>query len=83
MLENYITSDTPLASYLIQAGFRLLEIQYEIKPNNKRQASFLFELSPELHASVDLFNQGTATINLALYEHTKSSLIDRIMRRLP
>ena len=74
------TTDTPLAAYLIQSGFNLLEIQYEQKPNGKRQATFVFENSLELRSHIDTYNRGRAKVNLALYEHTKSSLLDRIMR---
>ena len=74
------TTDTPLASYLIQSGFNLLKIQYEQKPNGKRQATFVFENSPKLLSHIDTYNRGKAKVNLALYEHTKSSLLDRIMR---
>lgn len=80
MAEPYPTSDTPLAAYLIQAGFPLLEITYDIRPSGKRQATFLFVDKPELQECVSLFSQGKAVINVALYEHTKSNLIDRIMR---
>lgn len=80
MSESYPTSDTPLAAYLIQSGFPLLEIVYELRPSGKRQATFLFNDTTELQESVNAFNTGKAIINLVLYEHTKSSLIDRIMR---
>lgn len=82
MTEPHSTSDTPLAAYLIQIGFTLLEIRYETKPNGKRQATFIFEHSPGLQTHLDLYNCGKAIINLALYEHAKSSLLDRIMRGL-
>ena len=80
---TYQTTDTPQASYLIQLGFILSEIQYETKPNSRRQATFVFSHSPELQDSVNLYNQGKAVINLALYEHIKAGLLDRIMRGLP
>lgn len=81
MIESHQTTDTPQAAYLIQVGFTLLEIRYETKPNGKRQATFVFDASnPELQSSIDLYNRGEAIINLALYEHAKSSLLDRIMR---
>lgn len=78
---RHFTSDTPLAAYLIHTGLVLLEIQYEIKPNGKRQATFVFDASnPEFQVQVDLYNRGEAIINLALYEHVKSGLLDRIMK---
>ena len=78
------TTDTPQAAYLIQAGFTLLRIQYSSLPNGKRQATFIFDSSDtQLQANINLYNQGKAVINLALYEHIKSGLLDRIMRGLP
>lgn len=77
---RFTTTDTPLAAYLIQAGFILLEIEYELKPNGKRQASFIFDNSAEIQERVNLYNRGEAVINLVLYEHAKGSLLDRIMR---
>ncbi len=82
--DQYLTSDTPQAAYLVQAGFILLKILYEIRPSGKRQATFVFNASDsELQKNVNLYNQGKAVINLALYEHIKSGLLDRIMRGLP
>ena len=80
---RYQTTDTPQSAYLIQSGFTLLEIQFETRPNGKRQAIFIFSNSSDLQDSVNLYNQGKAIINLALYEHIKSGLLDRIMRGLP
>lgn len=79
MLNKYLTTDTPLASYLIQAGFSLLEILYEPKPNGKRQATFIFSLTAKLQSHIALYKNGTANINLLLYERAKSDLLDRIM----
>ena len=78
--QQYNTTDTPLAAYLIQAGFALLEIQYEIKSNGKRQATFVFGNSIDFQEKINQYNRGEATINLVLYEHTRSNLLDRIMR---
>ena len=82
--NEFLTTDTPLAAYLIQMGFNLLSIKYEERYNGKKQATFAFDSSsPKFQEHVSLFNRGEAMINLALYEHAKSSLIDRIMRGLP
>jgi len=81
--NEFLTSDTPLAAYLIQEGFDLIIIQYEEKRNGKQRATFVFNDANTLQDCVRLFNRGEAMINLALYEHAKSSLIDRIMRGLP
>jgi len=79
----YSTTDTPQAAYLIQAGFPLLEIQFETRLNGKRQATFVFNSTSQLKASVNLYEQGKAVINLAIYEHIKAGLLDKIMRGLP
>lgn len=79
---EYRTSDTPLAAYLIQDGYSLLIIEYEERRNGKLRATFVFEDSGTLSEKVSLYNRGDATINLALYEHAKSTLLDRIMRGL-
>ncbi|MDD4876427.1 MAG: DUF5659 domain-containing protein [Dehalococcoidales bacterium] len=81
--SEFRTSDTPLAAYLVQAGFNLIIIEYEDKRNGKQRANFIFEDNTKLRELVSLFNRGEATINLALYEHAKSTLLDRIMRGLP
>ena len=86
MIESngeYLTTETPLAAYLIQEGFTLLIIRYEPKRNGKQRGTFAFEDSAKLREYISNYNRGEATINLALYEHAKSSLIDRIMRGLP
>lgn len=82
--HQYLTTDTPLAAYLIQSAFPLIEIQYEEKPSGKYQATFVFDnrFDPDgLQVHIALFNRGDADVNLVRYEHTKSSLLDRIMRR--
>lgn len=77
------TNETPLAAYLIQSGFSLLEIVYETKPSGKRQGFFVFSDCPELDDKVNQYATGPATINLVLYERTKAGLIDRVMRGEP
>ncbi len=82
--NEYLTSDTPLAAFLIQAGFTLIIIQYEPRRNGKQRATFVFDASSKaFQEHVSLYNRGVAMINLAQYEHAKSSLIDRIMQGLP
>lgn len=82
--SEYRTTETPLAAYLIQEGFNLLIIEYEPPSKGKRRATFVFENNTiKLREHVSVYNRGEAMINLALYEHAKSSLIDRIMRFLP
>jgi len=82
--NEYRTTETPLAAYLLQEGFDLLIIEYEQRPKGKHRATFVFDNNtPKLREYISLYNRGEATINLALYEHAKSSLIDRIMRGLP
>ena len=74
------TNQTPLAAYLINSGFPLLEIVYETQPNGKRVGFFVFIDSPELSRHIALFDKGKTILNLVLYEHTKSGLIDKVMR---
>ncbi len=82
--SEFRTTETPLAAYLIQEGFNLVIIEYHTLPSGKNQATFIFENDThKLKECVSLYNRGEATINIALYEHSKSRLIDRIMRGLP
>ncbi len=80
---EYPTSDTPLAAYLVHEGFNLIIITYEPRANGKQKATYIFENSLKLQEHVSLYNRGEATINIALYEHAKNSLLDRIFRGLP
>ena len=78
------TTETPLAAYLITEGFDLLILEYAKLPSGKNQATFVFDNNtPKLKELVSLYNMGVATMNIALYEHAKARLIDRIMRGLP
>jgi hypothetical protein len=82
--SEYLTTDTPLAAYLITEGFNLKQINYDVKPNGRKRATYHFSNNDaKLSACVDLFNRSQATINLVLYEHAKASLLDRVMRGLP
>jgi hypothetical protein len=82
--SEFRTTETPLAAYLIQEGFTLLIIEYEELPNGKRRATFVFENdTTKLKELVSAYNRGDVTINLVMYEHAKSALLDRIMRGLP
>jgi hypothetical protein len=81
---NYSTTETSLATYLIQEGFVLSEIQYETKTNGKKRAIFIFEHSPHIvKQAEDIYYRGDATINLLKYEHIRSNLLDRVKRELP
>ena len=82
--NEYRTTDTPLAAYLVQQGFDLLIIEYEDRPNGRKQATFVFDSKdPKIKEYISLYNRGIATINLAQYEHVKVTLIDKIMRGIP
>jgi len=83
MTDTFLTTDTSQAAYLLSASFALREILYETRSNGRRQATFVFEASQDLQSHIELYSQGKALINLALYEHIKSGLLDRIMRGLP
>ena len=80
---EYLTTETPLATYLIIEGFTLLIIRYEPKKNGKQQAIFAFEDSPKLQEYISLYYHLEATVNISVYEYTKSSLTNRFMRGLP
>lgn len=88
--HSFTTPDVPLTAYLIQQGYNLLTIEYpqiDYNSNNfpkrKKQAIFVFNNSPELQNHVNLYSRGEAVINLAIYEHTRASLLDRIKGELP
>jgi hypothetical protein len=81
--HEYKTTTTALAAYLFHKGFKLLIIEYTDKPNGKQQATFVFETSTQLQEHVREYELGTATINVTLYEHAKTTLITRIKRGLP
>lgn len=82
-IEYYPTTDTPEAAYLVQAGFPIIRIEYDVWKNGKPKGTYLFQETSQLIECVRVFKQGDAVINLARYEHVKSSLLDRIMRGLP
>lgn len=79
----FITSETDLAVYLIQSGFTLLGIQYEPRSNGKKRGFFIFEGDAKIEEYKNLFESGQASINLADFKETKSSLLDRVMKGLP
>ncbi len=82
--HEYLTADTSLAAYLVSEGFNLLIIQYATAPSGREQGTFVFDGSdPKLQTCVNLYNRGNAKVNLALYEHARSSLLDRVKRGLP
>lgn len=79
----FITTETPLAAFLIQSGFQLLEIQYETRHSGRRQGIFVFKNDPSLQEKNELFKSGRATINIVQYENAKNNLIDRLKAGLP
>ncbi len=79
----FLTAETPLAAYLVQSGLEVIDIRFEERRNGKIKGTFVFQDSPRLRELVNLFNRGEAMVNLALYEHAKSVLIDRIMGEAP
>lgn len=80
----YQTPNTDLAAYLLSEGFPIIEIQYEPRSNgNKERGIFVFDRTIKIMEKVNLYETGKATINLALYQHAKSRLFDRLMGRLP
>ena len=82
-VDYYPTTDTPMAIFLIHSNHVLNHIEYEDKPDGRTQATYLFVKTDGLLEDVNIFSRGDAEINIARYEHIRSSLLDRIMRRLP
>lgn len=79
----YITSNTNLAAFLVLQGFHLHTIQYEPQTNGKQRGFYIFEPSDELTDAAHLFESGQASVNLADFEKTKTSLLDRVMQGRP
>lgn len=80
----FITTETRLAIYLIQQGFKLNQIQYEHKQNGNYRAMFVFNAHDyEVKPSVETYNNRQAIINIDDYEDIRNNLLDRIKRRLP
>lgn len=81
--NQFLTVDTSLAAYLVTEGFNLVEIRYEPRTNGHSQGTYVFASSLKLQNNVNLFRRGEADVNVVLYEHAKSGLLDRIKRGLP
>lgn len=80
----YQTANTDLAAYLLSEGFPVIEIQYEPRSNgNKQRGLFIFDRTDKIIEKVNLYETGKATINLALFQHAKARLFDRLMGGLP
>jgi hypothetical protein len=81
---EFKTTDTPLAAFLIESGFKLLIIEYEPRPNRRDIGTFVFSTSDsKIQEFIDGYNRGDAVANIVVYEHIKSTLLDRIMKGLP
>ncbi len=81
--NNFLTTDTALASYLITEGFSLLNIQYDNMGNGKPRGTYVFEDSPKLKAAEKVYLTNDVKINLATYERVRSGLLERVKRALP
>jgi hypothetical protein len=80
----YETKETPKAIFLIQEGFDLLKIRYELKNNGKKRGIFVFNHHPnEVKQSEMIYERGDANINLLRYEHIRESILDRLKKELP
>lgn len=78
--HEYRTSETSLAAYLVSEGFSILIIEYD----DKERGTYVFDSTdPKLKELVLLYHSGKATGNIAIYEHTRNSLIVRVKRGLP
>ena len=72
-MSQFVTTDTPLATYLITQGF---EPQISIE---KRKVSFVFSNSTdEFQNAVTKFNSGFALGNIPQYHDTYQRLIKMI-----
>lgn len=77
--EEFRTSETSLAAYLISLGFELQEIQYE-----QSRAFFVFENNDEaLAREVKKFQILEAKGNIVAYENARRTLLSKIKRGLP
>ena len=52
-MENHLTTDIGLATFLIVKGFEMVEIQ-----NSSGRKTFVFENSPQLKGIIEAFNFG-------------------------
>ena len=78
--HEYRTSETPLAAFLVSEGFQLLIIEYD----NRDRGTYVFDdIDPKLAELVSLYRQCKAMGNIAIYEHARNSLVDRVKRGLP
>lgn len=59
----YITSDTPLAAFLISKGYRIAEIDYA-----KPRFDFIFTITDHIHQSAQEYNLGIASVNPKTYQ---------------
>lgn len=78
--HEYRTTETSLAAYLVSEGFPVAIIEYD----EKHHGTYVFDdLTPKLKQFVLLFQCGKATANIAVYEHIRNGLIDRVKRGMP
>ena len=78
----FVTTETDLAAYLIQSGYKLLVIQYEPRANGRQRGIFVFKADDKITDFKNLFESGQASINLADYRTIKNDLLDRVMQGL-
>ncbi len=79
--DKYYTDDTKFAAYLIQDGFRMLNIVFVKGKYDKVTGNFVFDALPDdpiLLSAKYKYDFGEAYPNLDRYEKAKESLIDRI-----
>jgi hypothetical protein len=78
--QEYRTSETSLAAYLVSEGFLIQIIEYD----DKGRGTYVFDNSdPKLKELVALYHRGKAIGDIALYEHARNTLINRVKRGLP
>lgn len=78
--HEYRTTHTPLAAYLVSEGFDLLTIEYD----QSEKGTYVFNNHDcKLREFVSQFNRGDAVGNIAMYEHAKGELLNRVKHGLP
>lgn len=77
--QEFITSDTAQAAYLISQGHILAEIRY-----GEQNASFIFDNEdPKLAEDIRNFQLVKAEGNIVVFNNIYRDLIKRIKNRLP
>ena len=74
--NEYRTTDTSLAAFLVYSGVDLTNIEYD----KASRGTFIFPSNDAVNRLVADFSKGTAEGNIVLYDHTRAKIIDRVKR---